>query len=230
VGKGSVINLHTHSTFSDGVFGADRIVEKATAGGLTHIAITDHFATTKVCSLQGGELDDYLETIRHLGRKYDGTIEVLAGVEVDANPDRTDLENLPIDFLDKLDFVLFEHVNEGACGGAELGTIGRIASELSVPCGLAHPDFETAFAGLVPSEVAEELASLGLFVELNTASPYRRGGIPYIERAEEIVRAFRGMVRISIGTDAHRILSEVSNVGGAYAFVRRIGMMDDLLF
>ncbi len=225
-----MINLHTHSTFSDGVFGADRIVEKAATDGLTHIAITDHFATTKVCSLQEGEFEDYLETIRHLGRKYDGTIGVLVGVEVDANPDRTDLENLPIDFLNKLDIVLFEHVNERANGGADLRTVGRIASELSVPCGLAHSDLETAFDGLRPSEVAEELASLGLFVELNTASPYKRGGIAYFERAEEIIRSFRGLVKISVGTDAHRILSEVSNVGGAYAFVRRIDMIDDLLF
>ena len=45
------VNLHVHSTFSDGKIGAEELVEQAKAKGLKHIAISDH-----------NTLDAYLKT------------------------------------------------------------------------------------------------------------------------------------------------------------------------
>jgi DNA polymerase (family 10) len=225
-----VINLHTHTTFSDGSFPPERIVERAAKDGLTHIAVTDHFETSKVASLSTGDFEKYLSTIRGLRKKYEGTIEVLAGVEIDANPDRCDLDSLPFDLLNELDLVLFEHVNDKTNGGNGIEDLDRILSNVSVPRGLAHSDIKTCFADVKPAEVADSLSSRGLFVELNTALPYRRNGLTFYERAEDVIRDFGEKVKLSIGTDIHRRLAEVSNVQSAYYFVRRLDLIDDLLF
>jgi histidinol phosphatase-like PHP family hydrolase len=225
-----VINLHTHTTFSDGSFPPERIVERAAKDGLTHIAVTDHFETSKVTSLSTGDFEKYLSTIRGLRKKYEGTIEVLAGVELDANPDRCDLEDLPFDLLNRLDLVLFEHVNDKTNGGSSIEDLDRILSNISVPRGLAHSDIKTCFADMKAAEIADLLLSRNLFVELNTALPYRREGLTFYEQAEDVIREFRGKVKLSIGTDIHRRLAEVSNVQSAYYFVRRLDLIDDLLF
>jgi hypothetical protein len=64
---------------------------------------------------------------------------------------------------------------------------------------------------------------------VNTASIYKRQGIPYYEHAERYYRAFHDKVSMSIGTDSHRTLSEVSNVARGYAFVDRLGLATDLI-
>jgi histidinol phosphatase-like PHP family hydrolase len=225
-----VINLHSHTTFSDGSFTPDRIVKKAAEDGLTHIAITDHFETSKVPSLKKCDLSNYISTIRDLGRKYEGTVRVLAGVEIDANPDRCRLKELPFDMLNDLDLVLFEYVNDKANGGADLKDLDHILSNISVPKGLAHNDIETCFSEMGHSELRDILCSMKVFVELNTACLYRRDGLAFYELAEEIILKFDGMVGLSIGTDIHRQLSEVSNVRSAHSFVERLGPTDSLIF
>ena len=225
-----MINLHTHTTFSDGLFPPESIVERAAKDGLTHIAITDHFETTKVASLRTSDFDKYLLAIKGLRKKYEGTIEVLAGVEIDANPDRCDLENLPFDMLNKLDLVLFENVNDRANDGGEIEDLDCVLSKVSVPRGLAHSDIKTSFRDMEAGEIADLLSSRSLFVELNTALPYRRDGMTFYERAEDVFHEFRGKVKLSIGTDIHRRLTEVSNVQSAYSFVRRLNLNNNLLF
>ncbi|MBC7108378.1 MAG: PHP domain-containing protein [Methanomassiliicoccales archaeon] len=230
MGKSTVINLHAHTTFSDGIFDIETIVREAARKGLTHIAITDHFETTKVCSLSKRDFKRYLATIENVKKKYEGTITVLAGVEIDANPDRCDLNGIPVEMLNSLDLVLFEHVNDFLNGGADIETVGEFISKLSVPCGLAHPDFEMAFFDVQPEDLAEMLSAYRFFIEINTAKPYRRNGMAFYERAEDLIAKLRGKVRFSIGTDVHRTLSEVYNVIPAYNFARKIGIEEDLLF
>jgi histidinol phosphatase-like PHP family hydrolase len=225
-----VINLHAHTTFSDGSFDIETIVREAARNGLTHIAITDHFETAKVRSLSRRDFKRYLATIESVKEKYEGTITVLAGVEIDANPDRCDLNKIPVEMLNSLDLVLFEHVNDIFNGGADIETIGNFASKLSVPCGLAHPDFEVAFSDIQPTDLAETLSKYNLFIEINTAKPYRRNGMAFYERAEDLIAKLKGKVGFSIGTDVHRTLSEVYNVTPAYNFARKIGIEEDLLF
>jgi histidinol phosphatase-like PHP family hydrolase len=231
VGAGSLINLHAHSDHSDGSFSVHEIVSQAAKGGLTHIAITDHFETDKVRKcLTEREFPDYLRLIRSFDRKHDGGLRVLAGVEIDTNPERCALDELPIDLLNQLDLVLFEYVNDSDMGGSTLRELDRLLTKIKVPCGLVHTDIEKVFCGISPEEVAELLESYGLFAEVNTASLYQRDGVPYYEAAERHFCAFRGKVRVSIGTDVHRTLTEVTNVKKGHDFVRRLGLTEDLLF
>jgi histidinol phosphatase-like PHP family hydrolase len=230
MGAGSLINLHNHSDHSDGFHPIQEIVERAAKGGLTHLGITDHFETSKVrrC-LKEDELPGYIRSIKALdGRSISG-MRVLAGVEIDTNPERCDLDRLPVDKLNTLDLVLFEYVNDEDMGGCTLDELRPLLHKIEVPCGLVHTDIARVFTGTSPRQVADLLASHRLFVEVNTAHLYQVGGVPYYERAEGVYREFKGKVKVSVGTDMHRNLDEVTNIGKGYDFLRRLGLLDDLL-
>jgi histidinol phosphatase-like PHP family hydrolase len=223
-------NLHAHSQHSDGSFSVGDIVDEAIRGGLQAIAITDHFDTEKVKRCVTVEsIDDYMEEIRSARSRAGGRIKVLAGVEIDTNPERCDLQSLPIRKLNELDLVLFEYVNDDWHGGSSIVELDPLLSHLNVPCGLCHTDIEKTFSGISPQDLADLLQSYGLFVEANTAMLYQRDGKQYYELAERHFRAFKGKVKVSVGTDAHRTLAEVSNVGKGYEFLERLQLLDDLV-
>ncbi|MEM2944045.1 MAG: PHP domain-containing protein [Methanomassiliicoccales archaeon] len=230
MGKGTVINLHTHTTFSDGLFDIETIVFEGARNGLTHVAITDHFETTKVRSLKLRDFEKYVDAIETIRRKYEGTIEVLAGIEIDTNPYRCDFVSIPRRIFESLDIALFEYVGNIPAGGASIETVGDFASNLPVQCGLAHPDFEVAFSSRDPHELAKKLGEYNFFVEINTARIYRRDGVPYYERAADLISELRSSVKFSIGTDVHRTISEIFNVKNAYEFARRLGISDRLIY
>jgi len=230
MGAGSLINLHNHSDYSDGIHPIQDIVRRAAQGGLTHLAITDHFETAKVrrC-LREGQLPEYIRSIKALDARAEGGMRVLAGVEIDTNPERCDLEHLPVEKLNRLDLVLFEYVNDEEMGGCTLDELTPLLNQLKVPCGLVHTDIARVFSSFMPREVADLFVSYPLFVEVNTAHLYQVGGIPYYERAERFYREFKGRVKVSVGTDMHRNLDEVANIGKGYEFLRRLDLLDDLL-
>lgn len=223
-------NLHVHSLRSDGSHCIDDIVAAAVRGGLQAVAITDHFETQKVrrC-VTSQDLDDYIGEIDRAQSRSSGDIKVLAGVEIDTNPARCDLPSLPIDKLNELDIVLFEYVNDDHNGGSSIVELDPVLSQIRVPCGLVHTDLERTFGGISPKDLANLLQSYNLFVEANTATLYCREGLHYYEHAERHFRAFKNKVRVSVGTDAHRTLTEVSNVGRGYEFLERLNLLDDLV-
>jgi histidinol phosphatase-like PHP family hydrolase len=223
-------NLHVHSQRSDGSFSIGDIVAEAMRGGLHAIAVTDHFETQKVKRCVTSEsIDDYLEEIRATRRRADGRIKVLAGVEIDTNPDRCQIDSLPVEKLNQLDLVLFEYVNDETNGGSSIAELDPLLSQLNVPCGLVHTDLERVFGGISPDDLANLLQSYNLFVEANTAVLYQRDGRQYYEHAERHFQAFKSKVRVSVGTDAHRTLTEVSNIAKGYDFLEKMHLLDDLV-
>lgn len=226
MGANSLINLHTHTTFSDGDFTPEQIVLAAETNHLTHIGISDHLMTKKCNSLYARELENYIGVIRGLQDEFPG-IEVLAGVEIDTNPKHCDLAALPLDTLNELDYVLFEYVEMEE--GTSLDDLEPLLSQIEVPCGLAHNDIEMNFGPWPPDSVAKYIASFGVFVEINTAWPYKRDGVWYWEKAERYYQEFKGKVLVSVGTDVHHSLAEVYNLDRAYHFLRRNDLLDDLV-
>jgi histidinol phosphatase-like PHP family hydrolase len=216
--------------FSDGDFRPEQILEKAAGDGLTHVALTDHFETIKVRSLRSNDLERYINLIRTLGEKYAGGIRAMVGVEIDTNPARCDIWNLPFTEMEELDLVLFEYVADDLAGGLDLERFSELRSWFHGPCGLAHSDISRIFGSLSPGETADILRDMEVFVEINTAHPYVRDGERFFDLAEPYYKAFRGKVKVSIGTDAHHTISEVSNLDEAYGFLRRAGLENDLLF
>jgi DNA polymerase (family 10) len=80
-------DLHMHSTWSDGAFSIEEMVEANRARGYHYMAITDHSHYLKVANgLTPERLREQIQEIRRLNEKYDD-ITILAGVEMDILPD-----------------------------------------------------------------------------------------------------------------------------------------------
>ena len=231
MGTGPLINLHTHTTYSDGSFRPEDVVRRAFQGGLTHIAITDHFETNKVPSpLKVDRFERYLSNLEALKEMYKGRIEVLAGVEIDTNPARCDLESLPIDLLNRLDIVLFEYASDAMNGGRQLEGLEDFRKELTRPiCGLCHWDMDRIYPDRDPDELANTLHVMDLFVEVSTSQYYTREGLPFFLHAERFFRSFKGKVKVSIGTDMHKRIDEVVNLKTGQDFIKRIGLETDVV-
>ncbi len=231
MGTGPMINLHTHTVYSDGSFLPDDIVRRAYQGGLSHIAITDHFETAKVPSpLKIEHFERYLNNLNALKEMYKGKIEVLAGVEIDTNPTRCALESLPIDLVNKLDVVLFEYASDSINGGRQLEGLADFRKQLTKPiCGLCHWDMDRIFPYRDTNELANTLNVMDMFVEISTSPFYMREGLPYFLHAERFYRSFRGKVKVSIGTDTHRRLDEVVNLQVGQDFIKRLGLERDIV-
>jgi len=224
------MNLHTHTIWSDGSFLPEDVVRRAFSGGLKHIAITDHFETRKIENpLRADRFPRYLRNIHAVRMMYEGRINVLAGVEIDTNPNRCDLKNLPFDLINQLDIVLFEYVNDPVNGGIDLDQLVEVRSKIDLPCGLCHWDVDRIFKDLDPGILADKLRDLEVFVEVSTSQFYSRGGKQLYEHGERFYRAFDGKVKLSIGTDSHRRIDEVVNISKGQEFVKRIGMTDQMI-
>ena len=234
-----MIDLHTHSVFSDGSFAPEEIIEAAIAGGLTHIGISDHFRTSKLGLtaeyVMLERLDEYIDHVRALASKHAPQITVLVGLEVDFSK-RTPMEQFwkqgfrktP---LNDLDYVLFEYVNDARWDGLPLTALLAYRRWLRVPVGLAHNFLARNFSSHTKAEdLASTLAAQDVFVELcpsgrNAAiSPETSSPIPYYRYPdpynEALWKAFRDRdVLLSIGSDSHERLPQVADIGDAWSFL-----------
>ncbi len=243
------INLHNHTTWSDGAFSPEEIVRAAIAGGLTHIGITDHFKTAKLgatASFVGIDfMHEYIREVRGLAQRYAGQIRVLCGLEVDFS-ERTPMEQLwrrgfrqtP---LNDLDYVLFEYVGSAAHRGLPLSALAAYRRWIQVPVGLAHTFFSQSFGASLPAEdLARTLEEQRIFVELSTspaycaAAPETGQRLPYYRYPDDYTLSFLAAlegreVLFSIGVDVHGLLAEVAEIGDALAFLRERGWEDRLV-
>lgn len=85
-------DLHTHSVFSDGKSTIEAMVCAAVAKGLTSIGISDHSFTPfdlRYC-MREEQIPQYLAELRRVKEKYNGRIEVYAGLECDGFSELSD--------------------------------------------------------------------------------------------------------------------------------------------
>jgi len=207
------------------------VVSSAFKAGLTHVAITDHFETCKIINpLKRMDFERYMRDLQAAKMMYEGRINVLAGVEIDTNPQRCDLYELPFDLLNELDLVLFEYVEDPLQGGIPLNELRSLTKDLKVPFGFCHWDMDRIYRDREPSWLADRLSEIGAFVEVPTSQHYARDGHFLFEHSERFYRAFKGKVKVSIGTDIHHSLAEVGNIGRGLDFLRSNGLCGQMLF
>jgi DNA polymerase (family 10) len=97
-------DLHMHTTWSDGKYTAQEMVEAGRKRGYQYVAITDHSKSLGVAGgLSDADLIRHTDECRALNEKY-SDIRVLAGTEVDIRQDSS--LDYPDDLLAKLDFVV----------------------------------------------------------------------------------------------------------------------------
>ena len=97
-------DMHMHTTWSDGAYSIEEMIEACRAKGYQYMAITDHSQYLKVANgLSPERLLEQAKIIKEYNKKYDD-ITILAGIEMDILPDGTlDYED---DVLKELDFVI----------------------------------------------------------------------------------------------------------------------------
>ncbi|MFE0505501.1 DNA polymerase/3'-5' exonuclease PolX [Peribacillus butanolivorans] len=82
-------DLHMHTTWSDGAYSIEEMIEACRAKGYKYMAITDHSQYLKVANgLTVERLREQKQIIHDLNEKYDD-FTVLSGIEMDILPDGT---------------------------------------------------------------------------------------------------------------------------------------------
>lgn len=244
-----MINLHNHSTHSDGLLTPEEIIRAAVEAGLTHVGISDHFRTAKLGAtaqyVLAENLGEYIATLRALAARYASQITVLVGLEIDFS-ERTPMEQLWAQGfsrtpLNDLDYLLFEYVEDPQWKGLPLSALLAYRRWICVPVGLAHTFFSACFAGRVAAqELAHTLEQHEIFVELCPSSRYCVPSpltgelIPYYRYpdayTEALFTAFAMReVRFSIGSDTHDRSAEVAAIDDTLAFLREKGLTDRLV-
>ncbi|MBE6662009.1 MAG: histidinol-phosphatase HisJ family protein [Ruminococcaceae bacterium] len=78
-------DFHTHTTFSDGQNTAEEMLLHAISMGLEAIGFSDHASGDNDYSMKKEDILPYRREIAHLKEKYQGQIEILCGIELDAD-------------------------------------------------------------------------------------------------------------------------------------------------
>lgn len=228
-----MINLHNHSTFSDGAHKPEVMVRAAVKEGLKVFGLSDHYETTKIPgrSLPPESLEAYLSHLEELKQKYAKKIAFKVGLEIDFCLMRTNFTRFPWQMTSSLDYVLLEYVEEEPWGGLGLREALRLRDRFDCKVGLAHNDLEDNFGEARYEEVARSLADHDIFLELCPTPRNFRGMTPYYYHCEpffEFARTYG--VKFSIGTDTHVNPSEVGEVHNAVSFLQQLGLTDRLVF
>lgn len=203
----SFMDLHNHSIWSDGIHSPEKIIQNALKNGVASIGISDHFYTSKCNSVHKKDLKEYIENITKLKVSYSRDIQVFAGIELCMNKDFCDLQNLPYDELNKLDYVLFEYIDYFK-NSIKFTELKEYSSKFSCKVGLAHTDLLNFCKTYNLKTVINLLKENNLFWELNVNDGYE-----YFDEVVDSIdtwstsRLFRKLkknnIQISVGSDTH---------------------------
>jgi histidinol phosphatase-like PHP family hydrolase len=201
------MDLHNHTLWSDGIHTPEKIIENAIAHKLTAIGISDHFQTTKCSSVSCEGLKQYIENLENLKYKYKDKIQVYSGIELCMNKDLCDLDHLPYEELNKLDYVLLEYIDYYK-SSVKLDELDNYTKHLKCSIGLAHTDLLHLYKNYGLKFLINKLKENNLFWELNVNEGY--------EYFQEVVnsidtwttkRLFKHLkkndIKISVGSDTH---------------------------
>mgnify|MGYP005852683571 CR=1 FL=1 len=175
-----MIDLHTHTTFSDGVLIPAELLRRARHAGYTAIAVTDHADLSN--------LEHNITNVLRLAKKYAAFagIDVLAGAEITHVPPPLIPETIGLARAAGAQIVLVH--GETVVEPVERGTnLAAIEGGCDV---LAHP-------GLITPQEAALAAERGVFLELTTRAGHSlsNGHVAAMARATG--------ARLVINNDAH---------------------------
>jgi len=224
------INLHNHTTFSDGKKSPKELIEEAIEKGLDEIAISDHYEYFLGFLKYKSNIYLYFNVLNHMKKKYKNKIKIFSGLEIDfktiTEPD------LPYEFFKDIDFILFERINNIQ----DLKELIELKKEIPVKIGLAHPSFK-GFNDY--DELIQLLEQNNIFIELNTScyyyfSPQDKPNLPehplIFEKQEDFFKKLNNRnIEISIGVDVHRIEDDVNDVDKAYKFLDKMKLKSKLI-
>lgn len=168
-----MIDLHVHTTESDGNHTMEDILKQCICENIKLLAFTDHWKTKRYSEdFYVDDVRSYLQRAKIVKEKAKRLgINILIGLEVDF----TEIYGFPISDQDiqnfnELDFVLFEYVNTkeehwGILNGKSVGELFEITNKITVPVGVAHNDFYNNFHSNY-EDIIVEMSKRGIFLEL----------------------------------------------------------------
>ena len=196
------MDLHVHTTYSDGSSKPAAMIEKAIALGIKDLGITDHYGGLEqysIVSIVG--LDGYISELTRLKQLHRPKINVWIGLETAI------LDDLPFPQLNKLDYVLFEDVEMDPRLGY---LVTHVKPNLRVPVGMAHPQI------LLLEKSVDIVEKEGIFIELNTHYPDRYKGNWARSVWDQLLPRD---ICVSVASDAHNI-RRVGDTGDAMRFIK----------
>lgn len=207
-------DLHMHTTWSDGAYSIEEMVETCRKKGYQYMAITDHSQYLKVANgLTVERLKKQNEEIRSLNEKYDDIL-ILSGVEMDILPDGgLDYED---EVLAELDFVIAS-IHSGF-SQPRSKIMERLKNAMQNPYVnlIAHPTGR--LIGRRDGYDVDMDLLIDLAKETNTGLELNANPERLDLAAQHLRKAQDAGVKIAINTDAHNIGNlEFMNLGVATA-------------
>ncbi len=200
-----LIDLHIHTTYSDGYSAPLSVIKTAIAKKLERICITDHYSHSKPALNSIDELESYYLDLTQLNKKF-AQIEVSVGIEVDL------LSINSLETLDSIpwDLVLFEYVFALSDWEETFKKIIKFKQNCKsdINIGLAH----TRFSRVTHAKfeyVMSNIRKNEIIIELNTR--YRNYNDKWFSYLDD-------QNWFSIGSDAHSI-ERIGDVGEALSFL-----------
>ncbi|MFK2824575.1 DNA polymerase/3'-5' exonuclease PolX [Bacillus sp. B190/17] len=194
-------DVHMHTTWSDGAYSLEEMVEACRAKGYEYMVITDHSRFLKVANgLSVERLLQQNKEIRRLNEQYED-IEILSGIEMDILPDGTlDYDD---DVLSQLDFVIASI--HSSFSQPRQTIMARLKAALRNPHVdlIAHPTGRLIGRRDGYDVDMEELIELAK--ETNTALELNANPHRLDLSADYLKKAQAAGVKIMINTDAHAI-------------------------
>ena len=175
-----MIDLHTHTFFSDGELVPAELVRRAAVAGYKALAITDHADKSNTKWL----LDNIVDVVDEIGAA--NNIQVLAGVEITHVPPKSisDVAQLAMDHGAEIVLVHGESIVDPVMPGTNLAAI-KAGIDI-----LAHP-------GLITEEETQLAAEMGVYLEITT----RKGNS--LTNGHIVKLAEKYGAKLVINNDAH---------------------------
>ncbi|UCG00942.1 MAG: PHP domain-containing protein [Candidatus Heimdallarchaeota archaeon] len=212
-------DIHTHTTYSDGLLSPKDLIKQAKYRNLEILGICDHGFSKKLIDTYQvtANLERYYNYLKEIKRTLKG-LELKIGIEIDVsriygiNPSQ-----LPFEILNRFDYVLFEYVNTekeywGEVGNRDISEIIDIRNELEIPVGLAHNDIQQNY-NRKELEIATILSQYEIFIEIQESELHPRRGVGrntregldyYLHFTKKLVQELVNKgVTVVCGTDSH---------------------------
>jgi len=204
------INLHIHSSFSDGKNTIEQIIKKSLKLKLDYIAITDHFTDSWkswVSTLKDNiKISEYLDKISHCQnylKKNNKKLSVLKGIEIDLSSS----ENFIKRYIEpeNFDLILFEYLETYESIAFIKNILHNWKNQIldlnRIPVlGLAHFDPSHFMLGDL-NTLIKFLKNYDIYFEFN--SSYSSFYSPQYERFFNKLKEFK--IPVAIGCDSHNL-------------------------
>ena len=212
----------------------DEFVQSALRKNIGEICITDHMPLSLSDApdrIPSGSVGEYCARVRELAKRYEGTIKIRCGIEIDYHPSVTEeiervLDEGDFDFVlgsshmhiflkefEKYTFNDFAKISlENSLRAAETGWFSAIAHLDMYRWAFERPErfplrddgySVERYSDLI-SELLDRMSSRGIFLEINSHLAEGKHDLSFTYPDASIVeQAIEKQVRFSYGSDAH---------------------------